>query len=281
MRLVDDATLDRVYHASVRDALFAGAVPAATACVVIVGGQPGAGKTAATLVARRELAGAGEGVAYINGDELRPYHPHYEQLLAADKSTAADRTSEDVGLWVERGIREAAAAKFHAVIETTMRQPAVVARTAAMFAGAGHVVELRVLVVDPELSRLGIYQRFARSLDQSESAPRFTLARYHEEALARMPDTLDAAAPHVNVVRFVDRRGAELHEPVPATDASAVLGRLRGAPAQAIDVAMLAREWERLRGRLDREGVPTLVREGVRAEQARHSRSGPDEALQR
>jgi hypothetical protein len=39
--------------------------------------------------------------------------------VAADRGTAADKTGADVGLWVERAIREAAAGRFSAVIETT------------------------------------------------------------------------------------------------------------------------------------------------------------------
>ena len=77
-----------------------------------MGGQPGAGKTAATVQAVRDLMRHGGGVVYINGDELRPFHPQYAALVAADRSTAADKTGADVGLWVERAIREAAPGAF-------------------------------------------------------------------------------------------------------------------------------------------------------------------------
>ena len=75
----------------------------------------------------------GDGVAHINGDELRPFHPQCAALVAADRSTVADKTSADAGLWVEQAIRETAAGRFHAVIETTMCQPEVVRRTTEQF----------------------------------------------------------------------------------------------------------------------------------------------------
>ena len=50
--------------------------------LIMVGGQPGAGKTAATVQAVRDLMRHGDGVAYINGDELRPFHPQYAALVS-------------------------------------------------------------------------------------------------------------------------------------------------------------------------------------------------------
>ena len=79
-----------------RRALPGGASSAKAPRVVIVGGQPGAGKTAGILDARRQLNATGEGAAFINGDELRPYPPRYEQLVARDNATAADKTGTDV-----------------------------------------------------------------------------------------------------------------------------------------------------------------------------------------
>lgn len=270
MRLADDALLERVYREVVRDVLFGDAHASAHPRAVIVGGQPGAGKTAAVLDARRELAAKGSGVAFINGDELRPYHPMYGQLVAADPATAADRTGADVGRWVERGIREAARSRFHSVVETTMRQPTVVARTAADFADHGFQVELRVLVVDPELSRQGIYQRYARALEKRHALPRFTLAKYHDDALAQMPATLAAVAASVHQVRFVDRQGRELQAASPvASSPVSILHRLRASQLPPDVCQLVGREWGRLRSVLDRDGMPDVVREGVRQEQAR------------
>ena len=206
-RLPDDAALDRVYVDLVRPLLFEDLSASAAPELIMVGGQPGAGKTAATVQAVRDLMRHGGGVAYINGDELRPFHPQYAALVAADRSTAADKTGADVGLWVERAIREAAAGRFHAVIETTMRQPEVVRRTAEQFTAQGFGFEMRVVVVDPEASQLGIYERFATDLASPSALPRFTLPSYHADALAQMPKTLVAVVKLAKVVRFVDRQG--------------------------------------------------------------------------
>lgn len=269
-RLLSDETSERVYQTKVRRLLFRNVQRAEAPRFIIVGGQPGCGKTGAVLSAARELKQAGSGVAIINGDELRPFHPDYARLVKQDRSTAADKTGPDVGAWVERGIREAAANGFNAVIETTMRQPAVVAATIGEFLRAGFQAEMHVLVVHPEVSRQAIYERFYRALGQRASLPRFTLASYHEAALERMPATLQAVEDLGVSVRLLDRQGVVLHDSRDAsTKAIDVLTWLRTQPLKAADVDRLAKGWGDLRSQLDRAGVPDVVREGVRHEQQR------------
>ena len=270
MRLLDDATLDRVFVDLVRPMLFEDLAASAAPELIMVGGQSGAGKSAATAQAVRDLMPRGDGVAYINGDDLRPFHPQYAALVAADRSTAADKTGADGGLWVERAIREAAAGRFHAVIETTMRQPEVVRRTAEQFTAQGFRFEMRVVVVDPEASQLGIYERFATGLASPSALPRFTLPSYHADAFAQMPRTLEAMVKLANVVRFVDRQGRELYSSR-ASNVSPVkaLEDLRRQPLSDAERQRIALQWAALVQRLDRDGVPAMVRQGVRSEQTR------------
>ena len=293
MRLLDDAALQAVYDRDVRSYLFTRlrVRRASQPRLIIVGGQPGCGKSGAVLVASHELraASAGAGAAVINGDELRARHPHYKRLVQEDRATAADKTGADVGAWVERGIRDAAAGGFNTVIETTMRQPAVVLATAQVFKDAGHQVELRVLIVDPEISQLAIYQRFAGALTTRSALPRFTLPRYHEEALAKMPQTLqdvtnNGAGP-VAIVRLVNRAGDELHSSQGThADLAEVFGLYRRAQLSPAQVQRIDADWRALRATLDRAGVPELVREGVRNQQERFSglaKSDPTPAVLR
>ena len=291
MRPLDDAALDRVYVDLVRPMLFEDLSASAAPELIMAGGQPGAGKTAATVQAVRDLMRHGAGVAYINGDELRPFHPQYAARVAADRSMAADKTGADVGLWVERAIREAAAGRFHAVIENTMRQPEVVRRTVEQFTAQGFGFEMRVVVVDPEASQLGIYERFATGLASPSALPRFTLPSYHADALAQMPKTLTEVVKLAKRVRFFDRQGRELYSSrASKVSPVKVLEDLRRQPLPEAERRRIAKQWATLVQRLDRDGVPAIVRQGVRSEQTRflalqepgraalstRSREGPD-----
>ncbi len=79
-----------------------GGVPIA----VILGGQPGAGKTRLLHDASNELRAIGATVV-INGDNLRSFHPAYARLQQSDPLSAARYTDHDSGRWVEKLIAAA------------------------------------------------------------------------------------------------------------------------------------------------------------------------------
>ena len=119
-------------------------------------------------------------------------------------------------------------------------------------------------------SQLGIYERFATGLASVSALPRFTLPSYHADALAQMPKTLAAVVKLAKVVRFVDRRGRELYSSR-ASKVSLVkaLEELRRQPLPDAERRRITQQWESLVQRLDRDGLPAMVREGVRSEQTR------------
>lgn len=269
MRLLDAETSESVYQKQVRPYLFQGAQRATNPRLVIVGGQPGCGKTAAVMRAASELARDPAGVVLINGDELRPFHPQYKALVKADRTTAAHKTGTDVGAWVERAIREAAAGGFSAVVETTMRQPAVVAETVRTFQGNGHQVELRALVVDPEWSQLAIYQRFAKAATNPHTLPRFTLDSYHQEALSRMPETLATVLALGASAKLLNRAGDTLADSTKEPKLVEKLQALRSLPLEPAERQRISAEWQRLAKELDHPATPAAVRAGVYANQER------------
>ena len=143
-------------------------------------------------------------------------------------------------------------------------------RTAAQFTAQGFGFEMRVVVMDPEASQLGIYERFATGLASPSALPRFTLPSYHADALAQMPKTLAAVVNLAKVVRFVDRQGRELYSsrasklsPVKAFE------DFRRQPLPEGERQRIAHQWATLAQRLDRDGVPDLVRQGVKTEHLR------------
>ncbi|MGK9086593.1 zeta toxin family protein [Brucella intermedia] len=75
---------------------------------IILGGQPGAGKTSLLKPAERDLNALGNTIT-INGDDLRVFHPQYRSLQEKDAENAARYTDLDSGRWVEKLIAEDAA----------------------------------------------------------------------------------------------------------------------------------------------------------------------------
>ena len=84
-----------------------------------------------------------------------------------------------------------------------------------------------------------------------------------------MPKALEAVARLAKVVRFVHRQGRELYSSR-ASKVSPVkaLEDLRRQPLLEGESQRISHQWAALTQRLDRDGVPDLVRQGVKTEQA-------------
>jgi Zeta toxin len=200
---------ERIFQEDIKPDLFRGTVPSGNPTVVIFGGQPGAGKSAAVDQAVQQLEADGGSVQII-GDDLRMYHPKYSSLMREDDKTAAFYTDKDSGRWVEKSIAYAQSQRVNAVIEGTFRNTEVVANTMASFRAAGYEVDARVLAVNEKVSEQGIHQRYeAQKADRGVG--RMTTEKAHRDAYTGLPVTLawveeKKLADRVTVMK----RGAEI-----------------------------------------------------------------------
>ncbi|SCW95353.1 Zeta toxin [Sphingobium faniae] len=254
--------LQKIYETRVAPRLFRGAQSVEHPTAIILGGQPGSGKTPMQNDAAREFARSG-GMVKIIGDDLRAYLPHYKSLQRADDKSAAFYTDRDSGRLVEKAIAEAAQRRVNVLVEGTMRNPETVAATLQQFREAGFRTDARALAVSPEMSSLGILQRYAEQ-KESRGVGRMTTTEAHQNALRGMLDTLD----RIQDQRLADsltiyRRGGDaihrfdLSGPARADQPRAreVVERERNRPLTPQEAAYKQREIERLTPILQKHGV--------------------------
>ena len=193
------AANERIFREEIIPELTAGLTAADRPGAVVLGGQPGAGKSAMQSAAELEFKSRGGALAIV-GDDLRAYHPEYRALLRQDDKTAAYYTDRDSGLWVEKLISYAKEQRFNLVIEGTMRVPEKVAQTLMDLRGAGYAVDARAIAVNERLSTLGIHQRYEQMV-ADRGHGRFTVPASHEAAYRAMPATLEV----IELDRLADR----------------------------------------------------------------------------
>ena len=182
---LDDFTLRRIFTQDVRPTVFLDAAPSAVPRAVLVGAQPGAGKTQVVAAAAAELV---QGVEIV-GDDLRRFHPAFLELMATDALSMPVRTAQASGRWVEMCLQEAARERVSCVVESTFRSAQVGLATAGLLREAGFAVEVRAVAVPPAVSRLGTVQPYAAQLTD-KGAGRWTPSSAHEQAVAGMPGTV-------------------------------------------------------------------------------------------
>lgn len=122
--------------------------------LILLGGQPGAGKTAILTASQKELARSGSTIRIV-GDDLRSYHPQFLAFQRQDPETASRYTQMDAGRWAEKLLVAATERQVNVVFETTMRTPENVGRVIGTVRDAGYVVEVRAVAVNPRLSWQG------------------------------------------------------------------------------------------------------------------------------
>lgn len=137
--------------------------------LILLGGQPGAGKTAALIASHAELDRSGPTIRIV-GDDLRSYHPNFLAFQKHDPETASQFTQVDAGRWTEKLLAAATERNVNIVFETTMRTPENVARVIGIARATGYAVEGRAVAVNPRLSWQGNHYRFEEMLHAGDAA---------------------------------------------------------------------------------------------------------------
>lgn len=157
--------------------------------LILLGGQPGAGKTAVLIASHAELDRSGPTIRIV-GDDLRSYHPNFLAFQRQDPETASQFTQADAGRWTEKLLAAATERNVNIVFETTMRTPENVARVVGIARAAGYDVEARAVAVNPRLSWQGNHYRFEEMLRVGDAA-RIPPQHVHDTAVAGLRVSLE------------------------------------------------------------------------------------------
>ena len=217
--------LRKRFEERVREFVFSGYAAQESSVLVLLGGQPAAGKSQATAAV--EQRHPGRQLVPLTGDELRAFHPQYEELLAQHPQLFPNATGQASGAWVRMSIEHARANGYSLLLEGVFRDPEMTVATAEEFAAAGYRVEVVGLGVREERSRLDSLHRY---LDTG----RWTPPTAHDGAYRMLPQTIAAveASNAVQHVTITDRTGTDLYVNERAADE-----RLEREPAGAQAVA--------------------------------------------
>lgn len=197
-------TARRIFTDEIAPNLFEGAAISPSPVVVLLGGQPGAGKSRATDVLT--AIHAEEDLVLIEGDAFRRHHPQYECTLRSDPTRMPDVTAALAGEWTAMAVEHALANQHSAVIEGTWRTLTVPADTARRAHDLGWSTHAAVVAVPAPVSLVATLTRF---YDADPSMARWTPVAAHDQAIAALPDTVRDLAGSESVDRFtiLDRDG--------------------------------------------------------------------------
>lgn len=139
------------------DDLTRGILPSGSPTVIVLGGQPGAGKTELEKLAIKELGGQ---AISCNADLFRDYHPKAEEIKNRYETYYPEITVKYAHDW-NNGLRGYCEAnRLNYILETTFSSGPAMNKTIAELQQKGYRVEIKLLAVHPRLSLLGTHIRF-------------------------------------------------------------------------------------------------------------------------
>ena len=204
--------------------------------VVLVGGQPGAGKSAGGELVRDELKAQG-GFVHVDADRMR------ERIPLGTARLPSSETQADAGRLANALRLMAIEARRNIVEEGTFRNPQSVQRFVDRLQEQGYKVEMVVVATSREESLLGIYQRHERQHQVGNPNPRFVTEDYHDAAMQGFSATVSQLAHQLDRLRIINRGGQLLYDSQrqPRDDATMALQAAREIPAERR--TMLADGW--------------------------------------
>jgi predicted ABC-type ATPase len=180
--------------------------------IVILGGQPGSGKSKLTEIAHDSFFD-NQSVAVINGDDYRAYHPKAREIYELHDKKFAEMTDPDVRTWTPRIFEEAIKEKRNIIFEATMRNKEPLMTTIETLKGEGYKIGIMVMAVNEQVSRVGIVRRYE---DQKANGgiARWTPIETHDEAFKNMPDAVAAIERNSSIdsISVYNRAGEILYK---------------------------------------------------------------------
>ncbi len=158
--------------------------------VIILAGQPGAGKGNLTAAAQSELASKG-GAVTIDPDELRRFHTNVETFREKSPYTWADDTQLDASAWAKSLRDEAINGRKNVILDTTLGEQQKAIELVEMFQKKGYAVEIRAMAVPQSESELGVDKRFTDGLVR-EGFGRYVPEKLRDDVYKNLPSVLDA-----------------------------------------------------------------------------------------
>ena len=153
--------------------------------VALLGGQPGAGKSGL-----ENMVNIKKNYVSISGDDYREYHPRFKEINLEYGREASKYTQQWAAEITEKLIKELRKEKYNLIIEGTLRTAELPLKEANAFKKAGYNVELNVVVVKPEKSRLGTLERYEAMLKQGK-VPRMAPKEHHDLVVNNIGNNLE------------------------------------------------------------------------------------------
>lgn len=177
---LDDGLREQILRRDILPVYFPDGPTDPNPTLVLVAGQPGAGRARASSAIVR---GADSSIAVLTGEDLRAFHPGALSRSPGGDPDSAQAQAQAVAGWVSACIRHAREHHRSLVLEGTFANVAAVAGTAERFAAEGFTTRVVVVGSRRAESLLSVTSEYLRKV-QAGDAVAVVNRNAHDEAFA-------------------------------------------------------------------------------------------------
>lgn len=152
---------------------------------IVLGGQPGAGKSGIYNLARERFNG---NIVELDCDKFREFHPDAKEL-AKNPDTYGEKTNPFVSAVVDCMAEELSELGYNMIIESPMKSTNTAFWLHDMLTPKGYSVEAHVMATPKEVSWSGVISRYEEQLANGELA-RIVPKEFHDYVTDHITDAL-------------------------------------------------------------------------------------------
>lgn len=169
----------------IKEDIFEDKLPVENPAVIIIGGQPGSGKTVLLNLGDEGL----EHEVKINVDVIRAYHPLIEEIFEKYKQDFVEHTRHDADKWTRELFDYATDNKYNTSLEMSLRT-ANICKTLRPLKEKGHIIHIKVMAVNRNISRYRTLNRYNKEVESGAIA-RLVPKEFHDESYFGMLATIE------------------------------------------------------------------------------------------
>ena len=160
--------------------------PVSCPVAIVLGGQPGAGKSNIYQIARRRFA---DNIVELDCDAFRVYHPYYQQIKLIFGKEDGAKTNAFVFKVVDMLVDELSDLKYNLIIESSLKRPKTALNNGRILPPKGYDVELHVMATNKETSWQSTIKRYDEEIKRS-GKPRAVPRDFHDAVISNICNSL-------------------------------------------------------------------------------------------
>jgi len=184
--------------------------PAKNPQAVLLGGQPGAGKSGLHALIKQQEQG---NIIVIDNDIFKQQHPNAKSLVEKYGKDYVQYVTPFSNQMTEALINTLSDRHYNLVIEGTVRTTRVPQQTARQLQEKGYMTSLYVMATPRSQSYLSTIQRYIHMYQLNPQTARPTPKEIHDETVKSLPTNLDALYKQGTFqdIQLYDRSGRQLY----------------------------------------------------------------------